>query len=106
MAIELGVNMQYPPVALGFFGALLGLINFDLLSEWPLFEIPYEPQQSMADPLNDNFGHIGFDTCSVILNLGSLVWFIGFFFVKVVFLALNSDFIINNICITKVGSRL
>lgn len=56
MAIELGVNMQYPPVALGFFGALLGLINFDLLSEWSIFDIPYEPEQTMSEPLNDNFG--------------------------------------------------
>ena len=37
MAIELAINMMYPSVALGFFGALLGLINFDLLSEWPIF---------------------------------------------------------------------
>ena len=34
MAVELGVSLQYPSVSLGFFGLLLGLINFDLLSEF------------------------------------------------------------------------
>ena len=76
MAIELGINMSYPPVAIAFFGELLGLINFDLLSEWPIFDVPIYVQKSMAEPLNDNFGHIGFETCSIVLNLGSLVWFI------------------------------
>ena len=44
MAVELGINMQFPAIAMGFLGLLLGLINFDLLSEWRIFDIPYDPE--------------------------------------------------------------
>ena len=101
MAIELGVNMSYPPVAITFFGALLGLINFDLLSEWSFFDVPYEPEQSMAEPLNQNFGYIGFETCSITLSLGSLVWFIVLWVIQLLFLAVNTDFIIRNVYMNK-----
>lgn len=88
-------------MALGFFGGLLGLINFDLLSEWSMFDIPYEPEQSMSEPLNTNFGQIGFESCSIIMNLGSLVWFIGLYLVQVTFLAIHTDFIIKNVYMKK-----
>ena len=56
MAIELGMNLKYPAMALSFFGNILGLLNFDLLSEWPIFDLPYEPSEDMAEPLSENLG--------------------------------------------------
>lgn len=56
IAIEFGVSLTYPSVALGFFGPLLSLINFDLLSEFEQLEIPYEPQKEMAESLTPNIG--------------------------------------------------
>ena len=44
LATELGINIQIPPAAMGFLGELLGLINFDLLSEWSIFDIDYMAQ--------------------------------------------------------------
>lgn len=79
MSIEFGVNMMYPGICLAFFGQLLELLNFDLLSEYSAFDIPYEPEQSMADPYNDNFGQIGFESCSITLNLGSVPWLMLFY---------------------------
>lgn len=48
--------MLYPGACLAFFGELLQLLNFDLLSEYPMFDIPYEPEQTLAEPYNFNFG--------------------------------------------------
>lgn len=56
MSFEFGVNMLYPGACLSFFGQLLSLFNFDLLSEYPIFDIPYEPEEIMAEPYNFNFG--------------------------------------------------
>ena len=79
MSIEFGINMMYPGVCMAFFGKLLELLNFDLLSEYSKFDIPYEPEQILSEPYNDNFGQIGFESCSIILNLGSVPWLIAFY---------------------------
>lgn len=43
MAIEMGMVLKFPAVALGFFKSLLGMLNFDLLSEWAIFDVNYTP---------------------------------------------------------------
>lgn len=86
LAIEFGVGIQYPSVSMGFFGMLLSLINFDLLSEFKEFDVPYDPQFKLAEQLTPNVGFIGFETCSILLNFGSLVWFICIYIVQVFFL--------------------
>ena len=95
MATQIGLNILFPPIILGFLGELLGIINFDLLSEFPIFNIPYLPQESMSEPLNLNFGLMGFESCSILLNLGSVTWFIGLWLCKLLFLFIHTDFVVN-----------
>lgn len=60
----------------------------------------------MSDPLNDNFGQIGFESCSILQNLGSLVWFILLYFLKTFFLAFNNQFVIKNFYMRRNHKRL
>lgn len=42
IAIEFGIQISYPGFSMVFFGELLELVNFDLLSNFEIFEVPYK----------------------------------------------------------------
>ena len=82
---------------MGFFGELLGLINFDLLSEFELFDVPFDSTPEMEEVFTPNIGYIGFDTCSILLNLGSLFWLACFYIVQVCVSLLFTDSVLQMI---------
>ena len=100
VALEFGINIRYPGVALDFFKNLLSYINFDLLEQFSFFDLPLEPDQFFSEPLTPNFGWIGFETCSIFLNMGTLCWILIFDFVVFLLLLFNCKCITNN-CMPK-----
>ena len=73
------------------------MINSDLLSEFEYFDVPYEPTPGMDEVLAPNIGYVGFDTCSIIPNLGSLFWFVCFYIVQVCVTLLFTDSVLQMI---------
>lgn len=54
-----------------------------MLSEFEFAEINYVPRQELADVYTDELGFLDFGSRSVILNLGTMLWMMLFYLLKV-----------------------
>ena len=70
----LAVQMVFPAMTQKYFTRLLKIQNFDLLEQFPFFDIPYYPKIKFSNELSSELGFVGFDNCTVLLNLGTLCW--------------------------------
>ena len=73
---QMAVSLKFSGLALAFVGPILSFCNFDLLSAFEEFQVPYDPPLMYSESISPNFGFIGYDSSSFLLNLQSLFWFI------------------------------
>ena len=88
MIFHLAINFKFTGIILGFFEPILGYLNFDLLDEFEFFQEPIEPSEEFTTEFSPNFGFIGFDTSSFVLNLGSACLIIPAYFLYFILVAL------------------
>lgn len=86
--------MIYPGSAQVFFGELLNIINFDLFEQIPFMNIQIKTSSEMASEYHANLGFIGFESCSLLLNMNTFCWFLLIYFAQIVsiFLAVSTKF--------------
>jgi hypothetical protein len=63
-------EVQMPESASDFFSFLMEIAAFDIIPTDDAFAYIFDAEP--PDPLNDNFGQVGFETTYFFFNLGSL----------------------------------
>lgn len=80
---------------------LLELLNFDLLEQFSFLEVPYDPRIKYVNEYTPNMGFVGFDSCSIVLNIGTLVWLLLVYVLKLIGLMMYKKINFINKCFTK-----
>lgn len=57
----------------------------------------------MAKPLIPNFGQIGFESCSILINFGSMMWLLLGYIVSILILLPFNKWVINNLLSKDIG---
>ena len=59
------------------------LLNFDLLSSFDWARVQFVPRETLFSQLTPNLGFIDFETSSMILNIGTMLWLVAIYIFQV-----------------------